>query len=166
MICAGPLFWLWIQSGGGHRVALTGDTARLAKCDVVFVGSVIRVGPEPMMVTGRGGVARQQVDYEVRTVLRGVLVGEELTVHHGVLRGPASDRANNRLAPQLFQPGRVLLVGASVSRAAELEYLGYYKFVDDSERACVVEGDQARFHGAASQAVEDLQRALRGENRR
>lgn len=138
-----------MQSGAGKSTAQPGD--------------VIRLGPAPTFRTGRGGWARQQVGYKVRSVLQGSLGDKELTVHHGLLRGPTMDFANNRLSVELFKPGRQLLVGVSLAAAPELEFPGYYKLVDDSERACVVEKGLVHFDKTREYRLAALRRALRGE---
>ncbi|MEE2888358.1 MAG: hypothetical protein VX951_13085 [Planctomycetota bacterium] len=162
-VCAGLFLLLSLQSGAERSIAQPSDVARLKKCNLVFVGEVIRLGPAPTFRTGRGGWARQQVGYKVRSVLQGNLGDKELTVHHGLLRGPTMDFANNRLSVELFKPGRQLLIGVSLAVAPELEFPGYYKLVDDSERACVVEKGLVRFDKTKAYPLAALRRALRGE---
>ena len=81
---------------------------------VLFVGTVVSVGPAPGAWSGTL-VMQQRVTYTVGRVLNGpVEPGQQVTVAHVLVAGSATaDTDTPRLDPQLFAVGRELLVAAT-----------------------------------------------------
>lgn len=78
----------------------------------VIVGEVRAVGPEPRAWSGR--IAQyQEVEYTVRTVLKGEDLPAKFVVAHAVVKGSPTAREDRPgLSPHFFAKGRVLIVGA------------------------------------------------------
>ena len=100
-------------------------TSNLRRADLIFVGTVVHVGPTPKFRSG-GFMALQAVRYKVEKVLKGVLPAgtAELDVQHVVVGGSrTADRSPkaNRLSPSVFAPGSRLVV---VARRESSMWLG------------------------------------------
>ena len=84
-------------------------TSNLRRADLIFVGTVVHVGPPPKFRSG-GFMALQEVRYKVENVLKGVLPAgtAELDIQHVVVGGSRTADASpeaNRLSPTVFAPG-------------------------------------------------------------
>jgi len=91
--------------------------SNLRRADLVFVGTVVHVGPPPKFRSGRF-MALQEVRYKVEDVLKGALPGGTgaLKVQHVVVGGSRTADPSpeaNRLSPIVFAPGSRLVVVAS-----------------------------------------------------
>ena len=89
-------------------------TSNLRQADLIFVGTVIHVGPPPRFKSG-GFMALQEVRYKVDEVLNGVLPAKtsELDVQHVVVGGSRTADPSpeaNRLSPSVFAVGSRLVV--------------------------------------------------------
>ena len=139
--------------------------------DLVFVGTVLRVGDPPYLMTGMAGVARQKVEYKVDKLLKGTLnlllekqYPMPITVRHAIINGPTADVPNNRLSRAVFVRGQSLLVGCVLDSIPEgwvtgLER-GLYSLIDDHERTSPVKEGSVHFHGGAVAKIEDLEAAI------
>jgi hypothetical protein len=125
--------------------AVVSDAARahFLEADLVFVAKVVRLGKPPP--AGSGFVLeRQAVVYEVERVLAGRWSPRTVAVHHVVAGGPLGhpERGRPELNPDVFRPGRRLLVAATFAEAAEFGPAHFpYLLVDDNEQVGVLEAD-------------------------
>lgn len=86
----------------------------LPKTNLLFVGEVMSLGPEPAHWSGRTP-AFQSVKYRIVDMLKGKLEGPQAEVSHLVVKNSPiarSDRAG--LSPDYFHPGRKFLVGVQL----------------------------------------------------
>ena len=100
-------------SGAEERAAEERILEAAKKHDLIFVGSVLSVGPAPQHWSGRFP-AYQEVRYRVEEVVKGTPPGAEITVRHVVVKGGATAVAGDQpgLSPDLFKKGARLLVMA------------------------------------------------------
>ncbi len=105
---------------------------QLLHADLVVLGTIEKLGPKPRF---RSGVikARQVVVYRIDRVLAGRCSLKRIAIHHLVAGGPTAhpDPKQTGLHPEVFKPGRKVIVGATVEKSPE----GFsYLFVSDDER--------------------------------
>ncbi len=105
---------------------------QLLRADVVVLGAIERLGPRPRIKTGVVQV-RQVVVYRIDRVLAGRCSLKRIAIHHLVAGGPTAhpDPKQTGLHPEVFKPGRKVIVAATVEKSPE----GFsYLFVSDDER--------------------------------
>ncbi len=82
------------------------------KTDLLFVGEVVSLGPEPSAWSGRAP-AYQTVDYKIIAVLKGKAEGAQVQATHTVVKNSPIARADHPgLSPEYFRAGRRFIVGA------------------------------------------------------
>ncbi len=135
LIVAALVFASFVMGGdeGKEEPRLTDrQKKQLLHADLVVLGTIDRLGPKPR---GRSGVlkVRQVVVYRIDRVLAGRCSLKRIAIHHLVAGGPTAhpDPKQTGLHPEVFKPGREVIVAATVEKSPE----GFsYLFVSDDER--------------------------------
>ena len=128
------------DEGKGEPQLTDRHKEQLLHADLVVLGAIERLGPKPRF---KSGVikARQVVVYRIDRVLAGRCSLKRIAIHHLVAGGPTThpDPKQTGLHPEVFKPGRNVIVAATVEKSPE----GFsYLFVSDDERIAPLASSQ------------------------